>query len=326
MNLLTILKKNKGKYLSGQEISRSLSISRTAVWKKIKNLENMGYIIDAVKNKGYMLVKEPDILFYDEISPYLDTELIGRSYVHFDQIESTNTYAKENISKLKDGAVITAEKQTLGRGRLGRRWTVEKSDGILMSIVLKPKIKPARALMLTHIASLAVAEAIEYTGVKALIKWPNDIIVNNKKVCGILLEMIAELDMISAVIIGIGLNANSGAFPPDLSDKATSLKIASGGTIDRKKLTALILNHLEDNYTQFLDGKFTMDSIKSYSLTLGKNIRIIDYKNTSAPQRYIDCYAVDIDDDGYLVVRFCDGSIHTVMSGDVSVRGSCGYV
>ncbi|KUJ91646.1 MAG: biotin/acetyl-CoA-carboxylase ligase [Thermoanaerobacter thermocopriae] len=321
--LLKLLKENKGEYISGQKLSDQLNVSRTAIWKHINELKNEGYQIEAHHKLGYMLVSEPDLLIYEEVSPYLTTNFIGKNYIHKLVIDSTNNFAKEMASKVPDGTVIIAEEQTAGRGRLGRSWISQKGCGIWMSIILKPNIQPQEALNLTHVAAISVVKAIEEVfHVESKIKWPNDIILNNKKVCGILTEMSSEIDKINYVIIGIGVNVNCDNFPEELKGKATSLYLETNSKVDRKKLTASILNNLEFYYNAYLQKGF--EYIRPIciekSITIGRQIKVI------ANEGEIEGKAVTIDNNGSLVVETKEGKRLSIISGDVSVRGLLDYV
>jgi len=321
--LLRLLKENKGEYISGQKLSDQLNVSRTAIWKHINELKNEGYQIEAHHKLGYMLVSEPDLLIYEEVSPYLTTNFIGKNYIHKLVIDSTNNFAKEMASKVPDGTVIIAEEQIAGRGRLGRSWISQKGCGIWMSIILKPNIQPQEALNLTQVAAISVVKAIEEVfHVESKIKWPNDIILNNKKVCGILTEMSSEIDKINYVIIGIGVNVNCDNFPEELKGKATSLYLETNSKVDRKKLTASILNNLEFYYNAYLQKGF--EYIRPIciekSITIGRQIKVI------ANEGEIEGKAVTIDNNGSLVVETKEGKRLSIMSGDVSVRGLLDYV
>lgn len=321
--LIHILKQNKGKYISGQALCKRLNVSRTAIWKYINELKEEGYTIDSQHKAGYMLTCEPDILSYIEVLPYLSTSFIGRNYIYKASIRSTNDMAKDIAGNVQNGTVIIAEEQTSGRGRLGRTWISPKGCGIWMSIILKPNLKPQDAVKLTQVAAVSVVSSIiEVANMDAGIKWPNDIIINGKKVCGILTEMNSEIDKINYVVIGIGLNANCSEFPDDLKDKATSLYLERGAKIDRKLLTAGILNHFEKYYNKYLEEGFgfirTLCIEKS--VTIGKQIRVVSTDGELTGQ------AVDIDSDGNLIVKTPIGENTVIISGDVSVRGILGYV
>ncbi|CAM0496616.1 biotin--[acetyl-CoA-carboxylase] ligase [Thermoanaerobacter kivui] len=321
--LLKLLKENKGEYVSGQKLCEQLNVSRTAVWKHINGLKNEGYQIKAHHKMGYMLSSEPDVLIYEEVSPYLSTNFIGKYYIHKSIIDSTNNFAKEIASNAPDGTIIIAEEQTSGRGRLGRSWLSQKGCGIWMSVILKPDLQPQQAINLTQVAAISVVKAIEeIVNVECKIKWPNDIILNNKKVCGILTEMSSEIDKINYVVIGIGVNVNCDNFPEELKGKATSLYLETHSKIDRKKLTGSILNNLELYYNAYLQKGF--DYIRPIciekSITIGRQIKVITNEGE------IQGYAVTIDNTGSLVVDTKEAKRISIMSGDVSVRGLLDYV
>jgi len=329
--LLKMLKENKGAYVSGQQICDRMGVSRTAVWKHVNVLREMGYVIESATKKGYMLIKEPDILIYDEVEPYLKTKYIGRNYFYFNTVGSTNTQAKALPENTPEGAVVVAEEQTAGRGRTGRAWVSPKGQGIWMSLYLKPDITPQEAPRLTHVAALAVARAIKSAvGISAGIKWPNDIIIDGKKVCGILTELSAEIDAVNSVVVGIGINVNNERFPEGLKDVATSLLIErkktmpnqNDGVVDRKALLAEVLNNFEKLYEGFLKGDFPdiIKDCKKLSVTIGRPVRVMEKGGG------FDALAVDIDDRGALIVKKQDGSTEAVIAGEVSVRGVLGYV
>lgn len=333
--LLKMLKENKGNYVSGQEICEMMGVSRTAVWKHVNALREMGYVIESSTKRGYMLVKEPDILTYDEVGPYLKTKYIGRNYIYRKSVDSTNTMAKSLPQDTPEGSLVIAEEQTAGRGRTGKSWESPRNKGIWMSLYLKPDILPQDAPLITHVAALAVVRAIKsVTGIIPGIKWPNDVIIDGKKVCGILTELNAEMDCVNYVVVGIGINVNTEKFPDELKDVATSLlieyrKIGAHkakndvkGLIDRKHLLAEVLNHFEMLYEKFLSGEVAdiIRECKKLSVTLGKSVRIITKSGG------FDAIAVDIDDRGALIVEREDGSRQAVIAGEVSVRGVLGYV
>ena len=250
-HILLKLKENGSKFLSGETLSEYIGVSRTAVWKYIKQLKNDGYVIQSSPSKGYKLVSIPDTLCADEIKYKLNTKLIGRDVIWFNVLDSTNIYAKKlAIEGCNDGAVIIAETQTAGRGRLGREWNSADGLGIWMSVILKPSILPEYVQLITLAASVAVVKAIKSTtGIQTGIKWPNDIILKGRKLCGILTEMSCESDQINYVVVGIGLNVNqcTDDFYGELTDKAISLKMHSGDKIfySRAELVKSMLYELE---------------------------------------------------------------------------------
>lgn len=321
-----LLKENLNNFVSGQKISEELGVSRTSIWKYINQIRNEGYEIESVSRKGYRLVSCPDVLTYEEVKKYLETDLIGREIVHFESIDSTNYKAKELASAdEKQGTVVISEEQISGRGRLGRKWISPKNKGIWMSIILKPDIKPQDASKVTQIGAAAVWCALNDIGVKSYIKWPNDIVINGKKVCGILTEMSGELNRINYVVIGIGINVNSDIddIPNEIMDIATSVKIQSGQYISRKQLTAYVINYFERFYNQFINQgniENCIEICRKASIILGKEVRIISNK------KEVKVKAIDITEEGELLVEMKDGKTKKIISGEVSVRGLYGYV
>jgi BirA family transcriptional regulator, biotin operon repressor / biotin---[acetyl-CoA-carboxylase] ligase len=324
--ILNMLKETETEYVSGEMISKQLGISRAAIWKYINVLKEEGYIIESSSRKGYKRSSSPDVLSSPEIMPLLMTKSIGLNILHFDTINSSNIKAKELASSgEQDGTIVISEEQTAGRGRLGRAWISPKYKGIWMSIILKPTIDPIYASRVTLIAASAVFNAMKDLEIPALIKWPNDIVLNNKKVCGILTEMSAELNRIHYLIIGIGINVNTeeDEFPKEIRDIATSLKTETNKHIDRKALLSRIINHLEPLYDEFINSNSiaaSVDICRKNSIFLGKYVRIL-----KAGKEYT-VKALDLNDEGQLIVEHGDGTIETIFSGEVSLRGLYGYI
>ncbi|SMC20049.1 BirA family transcriptional regulator, biotin operon repressor / biotin-[acetyl-CoA-carboxylase] ligase [Clostridium acidisoli DSM 12555] len=324
-DMLKLLKKNKDEYVSGSNIGESFGVTRTAIWKYINKLKEEGYEIESVPKLGYKLLKCPDILTYEEIKDQLETETIGRNVVHFDTVGSTNEKAKSLALAAKHGTVVISEEQTGGKGRLGRNFVSPKNKGIWMSIILKPDVEPMKVSLITQIGAAAVNNALLNMGIESLIKWPNDIIINNKKVCGILTEMSCELTMVNYVVLGIGINVNvdSEDFGEDVSKVATSLKLETKRAVDRKKLTGYILNNFERLYENYVEKDDITESIsicKNKSILIGKEIRVI--KKGEAKK----ANALDIKTNGSLVVQYESGEIEELISGEVSIRGKENYV
>lgn len=326
------LKKNKGSYVSGESLSEILGVSRTAVWKHINELKKEGYVIESTSRKGYRLVSGPDILNPFEIGYNLETKILGSSILYFDVIDSTNNYAKKVASEgCKDGTVIIAESQIAGRGRLGRTWDSSDKKGIWMSVILKPLVAPEDVQIITLAASVAVVSAInQISGIKAGIKWPNDIIIEGRKVCGILTEMSTEMEQVNFLVIGIGLNVNheSEDFPSDIKDKAISLKmagcrecIAGHGNFDRIEIIKRILCELERIYSKITNGTVSeiISEWKQNSVTLGKEVKV------SSRERQYSGIAIDITDEGKLIVKCTDGVTREISTGEIAVKGALGY-
>lgn len=325
--ILDLLKKNSTGYISGEELSKNLGVTRAAVWKYIKALKEEGYVINSVSNKGYKIISSPDLLNYEEISPYLNTNIMGRKIYYFQNIDSTNIKAKELARQdEKEGTLIISESQSSGKGRLGRPWTSPKDKGVWMSLILRPDLEPYYASKITLIAAAAVHKAIkENCNINCGIKWPNDIVINNKKVCGILTEMSGELTKINYIIMGIGINANLDLedFPEEIKDIATSIKIEKGEPIIRKNLIAKIMNEFEPLYNEMINYgtiNSTIEICRANSIFIGKDVKLIN-KN-----EVIIAKVIAIDDQGELIIEKEDGTIIPIISGEVSMRGLYGYV
>ena len=247
--LLELLQSTEG-FLSGQELSDHLNVSRTAVWKVMKSLEEDGYEIEAVRNKGYSLKKEPDILTKESCASRINTKWLGKNLMVYDVTDSTNTRLKlAGEQGAPNGSVAVANAQEAGKGRLGRHWETPKGSALAFSMLLRPQIQPENASMLTLVAALAVSRAIdEFAGIKTQIKWPNDIVYQGKKLCGILTEMSADMDQIHYVIVGIGINVQMTDFPKEIQNTATSLKLVTGKTLLRNELLAKVLEEFEVLY------------------------------------------------------------------------------
>ncbi|MGI6705046.1 MAG: biotin--[acetyl-CoA-carboxylase] ligase [Clostridia bacterium] len=325
--ILEILIGSKDQYISGEEISSRVGVTRAAVWKTINGLKEDGYIIKASPRKGYCLIEMPDRLEPSIVREGLKTRTLGKHIYYYRQIDSTNKKAKELAIKGKpNGTLIIAEEQTKGRGRLGREWLSPFGTGIWMSILLRPDIHPWDAPRMTLLSAAAVARSIEgVTKLKTGIKWPNDIIVGQKKVCGILTEMNGELDQLHWIVIGIGINVNGEQkdFPEELHGTASSLKIELGRPVDRAMLLRRICTEMESYLDEFLksrDFSPVIQECRRRSVTIGKMVRV-----TGSHDDWVG-KAEDIDLDGSLLVRRADGTLERVLSGDVSVRGIAGYI
>lgn len=319
LNLLS-----EDEYISGESISTSLGITRAAVWKYIKALKQEGYLIESSTKKGYIIVERPDLLTSAEIQPLLKTKYIGKNLSHFESINSTNLKAKELASTCHNGTIIVSEEQTAGRGRLGRDWLSPRAKGIWMSVILKPEIPPMEAYKVTIIAAAAVHSALLENGISTLIKWPNDIVAEGKKICGILTEMNAELNSIHSLIIGIGLNVNGNLsdIPDELRDKASSLKILAKKNFCRKTILASILNHLEPLYDDFINTGSIETSLticRKYSAVINKDVLLIEGNKSSKVK------VIDISSEGHLIIE--DGARkREIISGEVSLRAENSYI
>lgn len=322
--ILQMLKEADG-FISGQEICSRLGVSRTAVWKAIKQLREDGYDIEAVNNKGYRLGQVPDVIYEQELRSLLHTKWFGSKILYFDSIDSTNNELKRQAeTQVCHGLLAVAEEQTAGRGRRGHAWVSPPGTGIWFSFLLKPQISPDKASMLTLVAAMAVAKAIsETTGLVSQIKWPNDIVVNKKKVCGMLTELSAEMTQVNYVVIGIGINANNREFPDEIKETATSLYIESGKPVKRAAVIEAVGRYFEQYYDAFIkagDLSLIMNEYNDMLVNAGNQVRII---SGDSEEIYT---AIGINPQGELVVKDEDGNIKDIRSGEVSVRGLYGYV
>jgi BirA family biotin operon repressor/biotin-[acetyl-CoA-carboxylase] ligase len=335
--ILNILRDRKEGYVSGEELSKRLRISRTAIWKHIRTLKKKGYKINSQKRLGYSLISIPDLLLPYEIKRGLKTKILGKKIYHFREIGSTNDFAIELARKgIKEEAIVIAEIQTKGKGRLGREWS-SPFGGLWISIILKPAILPTQAPRMTVIAALGVAKTIrKLYFLDAFIKWPNDVLIRSKagiirtnermrkkeyrvfkKVCGILTEMGAEQDTVNYVVIGIGANLNVDIkkFPMEFRKDATSVEKELGRRIDRVEFTRRMLEEIENLYLLFKRRGFTpiLKEWKKISATLGKRVRAVSGK------RIIEGRAIDIDSHGALIIKTKKGKEEKILAGDVTL-------
>jgi BirA family biotin operon repressor/biotin-[acetyl-CoA-carboxylase] ligase len=307
--------------VSGAELSQKLGITRAAIWARIEELRQAGYEIEATPHLGYRLVSSPDALHADDLIARLGkTRVIGRDIRVFEETTSTNDVieklARDNV---KEGVVVFAESQTKGRGRLGRKWISPARKGLWFSILLRPELRPQEATQLTVASGTALRRAIEAsTGVKAKIKWPNDILIQGKKVAGILTELSAEVDRVKHIILGIGVDVNLTAaeFPVELRKIATSLRIEAGKNITRADLAVTILQELDHEYARVCAGDFQgiADEWEEHCGTIGQPVTI------QVGERRIHGRAESLDDDGALLVRTEHGHLERITGGDVTTQ------
>lgn len=322
--ILKRLKENDD-FISGEKLSQEFDMTRSGIWKYINMLKEEGYIIESIPRRGYRITSTPDILTLEEIEKYLNTEFIGRKIHYFDSIDSTNNKAKQIALEEAEGTLVIGEQQIEGKGRLGRKWISPSGKGIWMSIILKPDIEPYSVGSITLLGAASVYKALENMSIDSQIKWPNDILIDGKKISGILTEMNAELNRINYLVMGIGINVNLDQedIPEELRDKATSIKIKEGQAIDRKKLLANIVNEFEGLYKSFINegnNSKAIDICRENSATIGKEVKIVQGKEEKIGK------ALNINDKGELVVEFNDGTIKSIFAGEVSVRGLDGYI
>lgn len=321
--ILTILKDTDG-YVSGQELCERFGVSRTAVWKAMNQLKKEGYEIESVQNKGYHLVKTPDILSKNELVSIRKTKWVGTEICYFDVTDSTNTQAKSlGEGDAPNGTLVVAGKQESGRGRRGRSFESPAGTGIFMTLLLRPEIEPQNASMLTLVSALAVAKGIEHmVDLPVQIKWPNDIVINGKKVCGILTEMSAQMDYVNYIVIGIGINVGNEELPEEIKDVATSIYLESGKHVNRAMLIEKIWEEFEDYYELYEKTQDLSSLVKeydSYLVNRGQKVRVLDSKEPYEGK------AMGITDRGELIVDTWEAR-RLVSAGEVSVRGVYGYV
>ena len=322
--ILRYLKEADG-YISGQELCERFQVSRTAVWKVVGHLEAEGYEIEAVRNRGYRLKTAGDILSQAEILSSIRGSWAGREILYLDEVDSTNTAAKKAAENgAVHGTLVVSERQTGGKGRRGRAWDSPRGTGIFMTLILRPNMAPVHASMLTLVAALAVADGIrECTGAESLIKWPNDIVMSGKKVCGILTEMSADPDCINYVAVGIGINVNMEEFPEEIRGVAASIFTETGKKTKRSLLISAVMAAFERYYEVFMKTTDMSGLLEDYNGKLancGRTVRVLD------PAGEYSGTAIGIDREGELLVEMEDTTVRRVLSGEVSVRGIYGYV
>jgi BirA family biotin operon repressor/biotin-[acetyl-CoA-carboxylase] ligase len=307
--------------VSGAQLAEQLAISRAAVWARIEELRRVGFGIEAGPHFGYRLVAEPDALLADDLMSRLGpVECIGREIEVFERTTSTNDVAEKlGRDGVREGVVIFAESQTKGRGRLGRVWNSPTRKGLWFSVLLRPNLHPQETTQLTVISATALRRAIRnICGLKADIKWPNDLLFRGRKAVGVLTEMSAELDRVRHVILGIGVDVNQAEaeFSPDLRSIATSLRIESGSEISRAELAVEILRQLDADYARMRAGKFAAiaDEWEAACITMGRAVTV------HIGERRFRGRAESLDADGALLIRTEHGHLERVIGGDVTLE------
>ncbi|MEQ8196682.1 MAG: biotin--[acetyl-CoA-carboxylase] ligase [Clostridiaceae bacterium] len=317
LSILNILRNHKDIFISGEELSRQLGVTRAAIWKHMKQLQEEGYVIESFTKKGYRLLFEPPKLSIEKISSNLANNSLAKKILYFETIDSTNEYCKKNSESLTDGTIILSDSQSNGKGRFDRNWFSPKGKGIYCSIFLKPVISTYEIYKITLITCAAITEVLIKQGVNAQIKWPNDIYVKNKKIGGILTEMKGDMDRINYLVIGFGLNINQDSkdFPQDLSSIATSLKTVYDLEFDREEILTGILNKLEKYYKEFqhsLNFSESLDIIRKHSLVINKNVTL------SKGKEKISAKVLNIGDNGELIIDR-NGREECIYSGEISL-------
>jgi BirA family biotin operon repressor/biotin-[acetyl-CoA-carboxylase] ligase len=318
--ILRLLKSHPSEFLSGEEISRHLKMTRTAVWKRVRTLRKSGYVIEASTRSGYRLIQSPDLLLPSEIQPVLGTKWLGRKIHYFTSIDSTNSTAYQLALKgAGEGEAVIAESQAKGRGRLGRQWVSPAFSNLYLSVILRPDLPPHRASLITFMAAVAAADAIKrYSGLTPRIKWPNDLLLGKRKVAGLLNEIHSETDHIHFVILGMGVNLNmdEASLPQEIRSRATSLKREMGRPVLRRDFVCSLFRELEQWYEVFLEkgGEPVLQAWRDRARIEGKKVRVTSFGEVLIGQ------AVDVDSDGALILRTRQGEQKRILAGDIEYR------
>jgi BirA family biotin operon repressor/biotin-[acetyl-CoA-carboxylase] ligase len=318
--LLLYLKEKQGDWVSGELISNNLLVSRSAIWKHISNLKKEGYVIESAPKKGYLLSKASDPITADEIREGLCTKVFGKkNIIYLKETDSTNTRAKELAAQgAPEGTLVIAEKQTKGRGRRGRNWFSPSGGGIYCSLILRPAMPPGETPRMTLMTAVVVAETlISLVKLKLRIKWPNDILVNRKKLAGILTEISADMDSVNYIIVGLGLNVNNlfENSPQDIKKSATSILIETGNRVPRLKFIQNYLKLHEQYYDMFKKNNFEpiMNRWRELADIIGKQIKVDVIGKTHIGE------VMDVDNDGVLILKDDQGRLQRIFSGDVTL-------
>jgi BirA family biotin operon repressor/biotin-[acetyl-CoA-carboxylase] ligase len=318
--LLEAFSKADGEFLSGQKISEYIGCSRTAVWKHIEELRKEGYELEAVRRLGYRITKKPDKISSNEIQLGLTTKMMGRN-IHFEEAVASTQKIAQSLANdgVPEGTIVVADQQTKGRGRMARAWHSPSGTGIWMSMIIRPNIPVNTTPQLTLLTAVAIVQAIEeLTPLKPDIKWPNDIMINGKKIVGILTELQAEADQVHSVIIGTGINVNQKKeqFPEDLQNIATSILIETGEAWERAQFIQTILLKFEGLYSIFLSQGFKPIKLlwEGYAISINKKMIARTLKGT------VEGRAIGIDDDGVLLIETEDRSIERIYSADIELK------
>jgi len=308
-------------HVSGEQLGRRFNISRTAVWKHVNELRRIGYEIDSSPRTGYSFIKSPDLVIPAEIALGLHTSIIGRRILYREEVTSTQDEAGEAARRgVEEGVVVISERQTRGRGRKGRSWASPPREGVYFSAVLRPNLRPSQIIQIPLIAGVAVCKAIRrVTPLEPRIKWPNDITIGGKKVAGILAEMSCDIDRVDHIVLGIGVNVNTqcSLLPEPTRGIATSLAEKCGEYVSRVRLVQCLLAEFDALYRTFLVSGFATlrEEWKALDSTVGSWVKVSDAEEEMKGK------ALDIDGEGFLLVRKENGDVKRIISGDVSLIG-----
>jgi len=318
--IIKTLRENPSKPVSGELMAHRIGISRAAVWKRISRLRELGFNIEGGASKGYILCGIEDLIRPELIGKKLETRFVGKTIIYRSVTGSTNLDALDLAAKgASEGTCVISDAQTAGRGRLGRSWVAPAGGSILTSVILRPKLSPQTATLLTLAAGVAAARAIHHvTDLKPWIKWPNDLFVGNRKLAGILTEMHAEMDRVHFVVVGIGMNVNMDrkSFPSEIRKIATSLSIEARRTVSRNQLIATLYHELEAAYVRLVEhgAKPIIAQWEELAKIRGKHIRA-----SLVNDRKVYGTAIGLDSDGALLIEDRNGKIRKITAGDVEV-------
>jgi BirA family biotin operon repressor/biotin-[acetyl-CoA-carboxylase] ligase len=315
--LLTLLAENGTIVISGARIAREIGVSRSTVWRWVTRLRELGVKVKGRAATGYFLEQVPDILTADMLRQRLRGSLFGKRIYHFFKTDSTNRVALElGHAGEPEGAVVLAEEQTAGRGRAGHSWHSERAAGIYATILLRPRLSPVQAPLLTMMAGLSAHAAVQsVTGLSVDLKWPNDLLIQGKKVGGILTEMHAEPAQVRFVIVGIGINVNQEKFPTELAATSTSLRLETGKAQSRLEVLVQFLRQFESDYKELLSAGAAgvvkrFEAVSSYAR--GKRVRVTNGNDTFTG------VTAGLENEGLLRVKRDDGKVSTVIAGEVT--------
>ena len=307
-------------YLSGGMLCREFGMTRSAVWKHISRLRERGYTIEAVSGKGYRLSGSPGIPVSEEVMPLLSTDRFGRNLVFQEETDSTNVQAKILARQgAPEGSVVVADTQTGGRGRMGREWISPPGVNLYFSVILRPSVPPTRFPQIPLLAAAAIHQALDVAaeGPQMMIKWPNDILVKGRKLCGVLCEMESEPDMTHFVIAGIGINVNLRDIPAGIKEIATSLFLESGREFSRSEILGTILNHFEPLYEEWLEAEdlgYLLPYLEKHAWLKGREVKVERYNGSLAGR------VRGISRTGELLLEAGDGKVHVVSSGETQLQ------
>ncbi|GEL07422.1 biotin--[acetyl-CoA-carboxylase] ligase [Salisediminibacterium halotolerans] len=314
-SILQLLRENQNEFLSGEWLSSQLGCSRTAVWKHIQTLLDRGYEIEAVRNKGYRLKVFSDAFTEDAVIGQIRAVWPDAAVEFYSSASSTQTLAHRLLETMTaERGIVIADEQTNGKGRLGRSFSSQKGEGIWVSIVMRPNIPVHQMPQLTLVTATAVCKAVrEQTGIELTIKWPNDLLLNGKKCCGILTEVQSDPDQVKSMIVGIGLNVNNNDFPEWLFDKATSLSMETGERFDRLQLLSALIHSMETMFSLYEEKGFSVIKPiwEASAESPGANIR------ARTRERVYEGINRGIDDDGVLLIEKENGEIERLLSADI---------